>query len=260
MSEIIRIQNSDYHRYEELLLRKNDVKKECLYLEREYSRVFGELIIAVFKKKVECAKKKKAIAFCQVSFNRGELPDETALRDFIQKETAALQNHLEQMITEYDHANDCAAITEIDAVRIRTIYRRIAKQLHPDLHPAVLESDQLQQLWLDVQDAYQRNDIKELRELEVLAAKALSEIAGEISIPEIPNIQEKILSLEEEIKHMMDTDPYQYKFLLLDKNDVAAKKEALNEELKKYQEYSRQLDAMLSDLLPEGVMMIWDLN
>ena len=260
MSEIIRIQNGDYDRYAELLFRKNDVKKECLHLEQEYARVFGELIIAVFKKKVECAKKKKTIEFCQVSLNRGELPDESDLRDFIQKETAALQNHLEQMITEYDHANDCTTITESDAVRIRTIYRKIAKQLHPDLHPEVLESDQLQKLWLDVQAAYQRNDLKELRELEVLAAKALSETTGEISILEIPDIQDKIMALEEEIRCMMDTDPYQYKFLLLDEKDVAAKKEALNEELKQYQEYSQRLDAMLAGILPEGVMMIWDLN
>ena len=260
MSEIIRIQNDDYSRYEELLLRKNDVKKECLHLEQEYTRVFGELIIAVFKKKVECARKKKTIEFCQVSLNRGELPNESELRDFIQKETAALQNHLEQMITDYDHANDFTTITEIDATRIRTIYRKIAKQLHPDINPVVQESEQLQNLWLDVQSAYNRNDLKELRELEVLVTKALSETTGEISILQIPDIKEKILALEEEIRHIMDTDPYQYKFLLIDEKEVAARKDALNEELKKYQEYSQQLDAMLTEMLPEGVIMIWDLN
>ncbi len=260
MSEIIRMQNGNDRRYEELLLRKHDIKKECLYLEREYARVFGALIIAVFKKKIECVQKKKTIAFCQVSFNRGELPDETALRDFLQKETAALEKHLEQMITEYDHASGCTAITEIDAVKIRTIYRRIAKQLHPDLHPAVLGSDRLQQLWLEVQAAYQRNDLKELRELEVLAAGALSETAEKISVIEIPDLQEKIPALEEEIRRMMDTDPYQYKLLLMDENAVAAKKEELNEEFRKYREYSRQLDALLTGLLPEGVMMLWDLN
>ena len=130
----------------------------------------------------------------------------------------------------------------------------------PDINPVVQNSEQLQNLWLDVQSAYNRNDLRELRELEVLVTKALSETTGEITILQIPDIEEKILALEEEIRHIMDTDPYQYKFLLIDKKEVAARKEELNEELKKYQEYSQQLDAMLTEMLPEGVFMIWDLN
>ncbi len=48
MGELIKIKNSSYERYEELLLRRDDIVKEGYQLEIEYSRVFGELIIAVF--------------------------------------------------------------------------------------------------------------------------------------------------------------------------------------------------------------------
>ena len=42
MSEIIRVHGVQYERYEELLLRKSALRKECFQLEREYTRVFGE--------------------------------------------------------------------------------------------------------------------------------------------------------------------------------------------------------------------------
>jgi len=260
MNDLIWVKDGNYDRYEELLLRKNDLKKECLHLEEEYTRVFGEQIIAVFRKKVECAKKKKAIEFCQISLNHGQMPDESALKNFILKETAALQNHLEQMTNEYAHANDFTTITDVELTKIKTIYRKIAKKLHPDMNPMVRESEQLQNLWLDTLSAYNRNDLKELRELDVLVSKALADTSGETHILIIPDIEDKILALEEEIQHIMDTDPYQYKFLLLDQEAVTSKKDALAEELKTYQEYSAQLDDILSQTLPEGVIMIWDMN
>lgn len=259
MNEMILVRDANYDRYEELLLRKNDLKKECVHLEEEYTRVFGEAIIAVFRKKVECAKKKKTIEFCQMSLNRGLMPDESALRDFVLRETAALQNHLDEMVADYKIANDCTAISEVELTKIKTIYRRIAKKLHPDINPAVQHTEQLQNLWLDVLSAYTRNDLKELRELEVLVNKALTENDEPIVLL-IPDIDEKILALEEEIQHIMDTDPYQYKFLLLDQEAVNAKKKSLSDELKTYQEYCAQLDDILAQTLPEGVIMIWDMN
>ena len=258
MNDIFPIRDACYDRYEELLLRKNDLKKECLHLEEEYTRVFGEQVISVFKKKVECAKKKKTIEFCQASLNRGQMPDESELRLFIQRETAALQNHLEQMLTEYEQANDFTEVTQAEMTKIRTIYRKLAKKLHPDINPLVKDSEALQNLWHDVLSAYNRNDLKDLRELEVLVTKALSEASGETLVLIIPDIDEKILALEEEIQHIMDTDPYQFKFLLLDDDAVNARKEELESELKTYQEYSAQLDAILADTLPEGVYIIWE--
>ena len=258
MNEIIQARDGSYKRYEELLLRKNDLKKECLQLEAEYTRVFGEQLIAVFKLKLACARKKKTIEFCRKAFNRGEMPDEEALKLFVEKETLALRDHLEQMKTEYEGANDYSVVTEVELTKIRTIYRKIAKRIHPDINPAAKGSEKLQTLWVDVVSAYNRNDLKELRELEVLVTQALAEVTGEEAAVQIPDPEKKIPALEEEIRHIMDTDPYQYKFLLLDREAVQEKKDELDEENKAYREYSEQLDAALTEVLPEGVFIIWD--
>ena len=258
MNEIIQSRDGACERYEELLLRKNDLKKECLQLEAEYIRVFGEQMITVFKLKLACARKKKTIEFCQKAFNHGEMPDEEALKRFVEMETLALRDHLEDMQSAYESANDYTEITETELTKIRMIYRKIAKRIHPDMNPAAKESGKLQQLWLDAVSAYNRNDLKELRELDVLVTKALAEAAGEKAVLQIPGLEEKIVALEEEIRHIMDTDPYQYKFLLLDEEAVREKKEELAAEKKTYREYSEQLDAVMRDALPEGVYVIWD--
>ena len=261
MNELIVICDPAYDRYEELLLRKNDLKKECLHLELEYTRIFGEQIIAVFRKKIECVQKKKAIEFCQIALNRGQLPDESKLAEFIRNETLEMQEHLEQMISDYNSANDFTTLTESDSLKIKTIYRRIAKQIHPDINPHVQESERLKDLWHEVVSAYNRNDLESLSELEVLISRELSGIIGEVTAIQIPDIDKKIASLEEEIGHIMDTDPYQYKFLLTDKEAVAAKKEDLTRELNTYQEYSAQLDALLAEVTGKGdVDSLWDQN
>ena len=104
MSEMINVNPSGYSRYEELLLRKAMLRKECVHLENEYTRIFGEAILKLFRLKIECAKKKKTIEFCQRALNRGEEPDEAGLQDFIRQETREMQEHLQQMADEYESA------------------------------------------------------------------------------------------------------------------------------------------------------------
>ena len=137
MSEIIRINNAPYNKYEELLLRKSALRKECFQLEQEYTRVFGEDILTLFRLQIECAKKKKTIEFCQKAVNRGEEPDEHDLQEFILQETLELREHFQKLSDDYEFAKNTGEITEAELTKIRRIYRTQAKLLHPDLHPEV---------------------------------------------------------------------------------------------------------------------------
>ena len=76
MSEdIIRKNNSAYAKYEELLLRRDELKKEAFQMEQAYIREFGDLILEVFRKKLECIRKKKTIEYCRTFINHGENVD-----------------------------------------------------------------------------------------------------------------------------------------------------------------------------------------
>ena len=64
--------------------------------------------------------------------------------------------------------------------------------------------------------------------------------------------------MEKEIAGIMDRDPYQYKFLLQDPEAVKEKQQSLREEIKLYRDYSARLDKMLEEVLPPGMIIIWD--
>ncbi len=258
MSEIVNMNKSAYDRYEELLLRKSALKKECFQLEQEYTRLFGEAILKLYRLQIECAKKKKTIEFCQAAVNRGEEPDEQRLREFILKETLELREHFRKMSEEYEAAKSAVKISEADLAKIRKIYRRTVKLLHPDIHPEVAESGDLKDLWNRVSVAYACNDLKELEELEVLVAAALADRSGEEWKVEVPDLDARIASLEGEIDQITGTDPYQYKFLFDDPDAVEEKKKDLQGKIGEYTSYAAKLDEILASVLPEGMIVVWD--
>ena len=88
---IIKVKNSSYARYEELLLRRDDVKKKAFQYGVEYNRTFGELILKVFEKKIECIRKKKTVEYCQSFKNHGKNVD-----------LAGLQTYLERQLADYE--------------------------------------------------------------------------------------------------------------------------------------------------------------
>lgn len=258
MSDMINVSKSAYERYEELLLRRAALRKECFQLEQEYARLFGEALLKLYQLQIECAKKKKTIEFCQMAVNRGEEPDEGKLQDFIRKETRELEDHFQRLSEEYEVAKSAVKITEADVEKIRKIYRRTAKLLHPDLHPEVAESEKLKDLWNQVSAAYACNDLKELEELEILVAAALAEAGGDEWKVEVPDLDKRISSLEAEISNITDTDPYQYKFFLNDPEAVEEKKKNLQGQIGEYETYAAKLDEILASVLPEGMMIVWD--
>ena len=254
MNELIRSNGFSYERYEELVIRKNALQKECFQLEQEYIREFGEDTMAVYRLQLECARKKKTIEFCQMARNRGQEPDQNELGAFLARETAELQEHFQKLRDEYDSAKSTGTVTEAQLMDIRKTYRRLAKLIHPDLHPELGEA--VLDLWNQITAAYTCNDLESLKELEVLVAAALVEVAD--AQIEIPDIEEKIAKIETDISEMMSRNPYQFKFLLEDEEAVKEKHRSLKEEEENFRLYSEQLDRILEEVLPAGTFIIWN--
>lgn len=258
--EIIRVSNSAYSRYEELLMKRDAVKKEAFQLEQEYIRVFGDLILEVFQRKLDCIRKKKTIQYCQAFINRGEGIDREALQAYLLKEMAEYQAKLNDMIEENNAAKDSRRVSEGDLLKIKRIYHRLVKMIHPDINPVTADNEELMDLWQRLVIAYNCNDLKEMQEVEVLVNALLDKLdMGGLDVF-IPDIDKKIADLEAEIQKIISRDPYQYKYLLSDRKAVAEKKETLTGELKEYEEYSSRLDETLDGILGKGVKITWRMN
>lgn len=251
-------ENENYQQYEKLLFERDKYKKQAGEYLRDYIREFGELLTEVFRKKISCIEKKKMINYCQLRLNRGEMIDAQAMSEYIRREMEEYNEQLANMMHNNELCRKDVAISNSDVMQIKRIYRRIAKKIHPDIHPGTLDLPVLSDLWVEVTDAYERNDLKALEELEIQINSILRELGDDVPDAEIPDIEEKISALEAEIENILSTVPYQYKFLLEDEEKVQEYKEELQEELEEYTRYEKQLIEILKKYVAGGAKFTWE--
>ena len=255
--EIVFKEDGRCQEYENLLMERDRYRKQAFLALTAYIREFGELTAAVFKQKIACIERKKMLSQCVMYYNRGEHVDLTKVRAQIQREMAAYQEQLKEMIANNAACREIRRLPERDLLRIRQIYRSIAKKLHPDLNPLTAQNDQLLELWQRNITAFECNDLKELEELEVLVDQTLAALGQGRTTVNIPDIDEKIANLFAEIETIKTTDPYLHLRLLDDPDLVEEKKQALAQELREYEEYAAKLDQELKKFIIGGGTFTW---
>ncbi len=247
--DIVHIAVGDYPRYEALLLQRDQIRKDAQLYRRSYIREFGELINMLFEIKVNCIELKKSIAFCQIAKNRGERPDFSAMLEYVEKQMTAYKIQLKEMLEEYNETKLDSLINAEDVKEIKRLYRKIARQLHPDISPLIQQKPELLELWERASVAYKCNDLKMLQETDFLVQQALSQLGEASTELVIPDIQNRIIELEQEIHTIISTEPYSYKTLLEDEESVKREKQELNSEIDEYREYEAQLRIQLDILM-----------
>ena len=255
--DIIYKEDGRYKEYENLLMERDRYRKEAVLALRAYIREFGELTTAVFKQKIACIERKKMLSLCLMYYNRGESVDLKKVKTQIQAEISEYQDQLNKMIANNEACKILKQLPEIELLRIKQIYRSIAKKLHPDLNPLTEQHEELMELWRRNIAAFECNDLKELEELEVLVDQALTALGQGSTTITIPDIDEKIEKLHEEIEKIKNTDPYLYFRILEDSSLKHEKMQDLEQELKEYQDYAGQLDLELKKFIIGGGTFTW---
>ena len=246
MDEIIKGENRAYEKYEEVLIRRDNLKKEAEQYHHEFIRVFGDYITESFKLKIECIKKKKMIAYCQALENQGKKILSSNLRAFIEKEMADYQAELDAMILDVNAAKKASAISPTDLKKIKDIYYGLVKLLHPDLHPELAGDEQIKEYWKKIEIAYRHNQLEDIQELDIVVRRYLARRGYNDTAIEVEDVEEKIKKVEDEITEIITTNPYLYKILLNDERSVKEKTIEYKEEIESYQSYSERLDEILS--------------
>ena len=246
MKELIRLENDSYERYEELLIRRDVLRKEAFQYETEYVRVFGDLIAGAFEAKISCIEKKKIIAYCQAILNRGGNVDPAQLEEYIRKVMADYNDQLQDILARNEASKAGEHISEYEFRQIKKIYHAIARKIHPDMNPDLKDDEKVKDLWNRTVIAYECNRLKELQELQVLVNSHLASIDRKHDDVVIPDIEEKIFELNEEIDRIINTDPYTFKYLLNDREAVEDKKGDLKEEIEDYEKYAKELDEVIA--------------
>ena len=242
MNGLIRVKNESYSRYEEVLLRKANLKKEAHQIMLNYLNVFGDLIQELFTLKVECIKLKKMISYCQAMVNKNIPLNRAGLEQHIEKQMSDYQKELDDMIAQVKNAKESVDVSLATVRLIKQKYYRLAKLIHPDLHPEYADDEVIQELWYRINVAYECNQLNDMEELEVQVNAYLASLGEGGEMPEIANLEEKIEAVEKEIDTIVHTKPYIYRFILEDPDDVKRKKEELQEDIQSYTDYKEELE------------------
>ncbi len=259
--EIIKVRNGQYEQYEELLLKREHFLKEASQYLIGYTREFGELTAEVFEIKIRCIRLKKEIAWCQKKLNMGGKIDINAMKAEMDRMMAMYYAELADMVQDAENAKRFEYITPVKVQQVKRIYRELAKKLHPDINPGTKEQEKLKDLWNRISIAYYHNDLEELRELKVLTTAALKELGDDGLEVEIPDLDQKIARLEDEISNIVTTEPYTYKELLRDPVKIEEKRRSLEAEKAEYLAYRDRLqETMDTMLLKQGGHLIWQMN
>ncbi len=232
--------------YEELLIKRDILKKDAGSYLTAYICEFGQLITAVFEVKIECIKKKKSIAFCRNAINRGEKPHAAELYAFIEENMKDYYKQLEKMVEDNELCLKSKTFSEATVNECKKYFRRIAKLIHPDINPSASEDKKMMELWQRTVEAHNHNDLKTLEELVVLVESAVQD--GQVNTHDIiiPDIDEKIAQLKIEIEEILNTTPYTYGELLSDFEKIEQLKTELQLELEEYKKYSKELEEVLA--------------
>ena len=252
MDELIFMDGGDYKRYEELLIRRDRLLKEAESIHISYIQEFGELQLKDFELKVECIRIKKEISYCQQALNRGKVIDADEMRRVIEESMALYNMQLQELLAAKNAADTAKTSPAFKVERAKRCYRRLAKLIHPDIYPEVMENEELRDLWNRIVIAYKCNDDEELEDLETLVRMALQKEGVDLGEPNIENLAAKISKLEDEINDILTSEPYIWEDLLSDPDKVSTKKEELNKSIEEYTKYKEELQKILEDLLSEG--------
>lgn len=255
--DLIKSADSLYEAYVALLLERDQLEKETGRIWMAYLRRFGKLISDSYEEKVECIKCQKTIAYYQNALNQGGVVDSAAMEGYLEREMSAYYTNLDHMLKENEAANTADKSTPSEVRQAKALYMRLARWIHPDLHPETDSSDELKELWQKVLTAYHHNDVKELSSLEVPIQKALNELGSDETKPDVPEIEEKIDELRSEINSIIHAEPYVLRYYL-DYEEAAERKEAeLKAELGSYQKYHKELAAVILQMLQGGGLKIY---
>ncbi len=233
--------------YESLLLYKIELEKECHDIELEYYARFGEPLLKLLKLKLETAKMKQRIAYCQKMKNQGLTPDEEEMERYAKSSCA--DAYLEFIRAsakkkQADRCNEGPYLNPVEISQSKRLFRALMKMLHPDIHPELADNPLASSIYEHALTAYKQNNVHQIIELYDLASMQF----GEDDV-EIDGVEDKITRLKEEIGEIETHKPYLYRVYLEDPDKGKALLDDLTRQIKEYEAFLEELDGRLSLLL-----------
>lgn len=254
--------DNDMDKYVRLIIKRDQLLKEAACYEDEYLREFGEEMLNLYEEKVKCIEVRKKIHHCQARVNHHDPIDREKMEKMVFLEMQDYYENLKGLQNDVKQAKEMKQVSAYTAMEAKRHYRNIAKMVHPDIQPLAKENAFMREVWERAVKAYRACEADELAEIELVTARQLKRLGiKETEIPPVDQVEEKIERIRNQINHIINTDPYQYRELLLHPELVEERHDELLDEMMQYQNYRIELEKMLELFLSEGdVTILWKMD
>jgi len=230
-------------------------------LEAIYNREIGVLEFELLQYQVELQRIKRKVEMLTAKINRGETIDGSIIMEVDRQLECEfltwkkkLFEHEKQLQESERLLSSHQAMSDEDSRKLKMIYRKICKLIHPDIAASMSLADQF---WMQAQKAYGDGDIDQLEILLILILKQANDDSQYHVDPvdEEERLQKLICSLAEKLESMKKKPPYCYADKIMDSEWINQKQKYLLEKIELIQQvmtrYKRVIELMID--CPETV-------
>ena len=222
-----------------------------------YMEAVGQLQYEVLVLRYEIALLKQKRDLLQAYKNRGEKADLNYVDEHVE---ATAKTYNENIQREEEKIKQAKAYIEEqkeeekknqenEKRELRDLYRKLVHRLHPDLHPEQTEWEK--ELFLKVQDAYEKGDLERLRELAQqleagMPADAVDNETTEEWEERINQLKEEIAKIREEIEKILQEFPFTYRERLNNPEWIAQTQDMLRKEISELEKEKIRLEKIVN--------------
>lgn len=205
-------------------------------LEAEYQIRIGSLMFQKFCLQTEINKSKRIIEIIQSSLNRGEKASRQSIEKVLEVEFSDWEERLKEHLEMIEKAREIekSRLSVEESEKITSLYRKLVRKLHPDMNNATYLKNK--SLWDQVQNLYERSDLKGLESLWKVA-QGLEELdmdppsTMELMREREHRLKESIKEVRESIAELCSGHPFTLRENLLDSEWVSSQRLILNKEI-----------------------------
>jgi hypothetical protein len=226
-------------------------------IEAEYNLKIWGLEYEAFTLECQVRRARRRLELARGYVNRNERVPSASIESALDDEFSQWQAKIEEMRSSLEAARAfelTPCLSAIETRELQTLYRRLAKRLHPDLNPHQTERER--NLWLQVADAYRDGALEELRALSLLLdSEPLPGDSSDAQTSVLDTLRRRRDKLRAHVEralthlaHIKTTLPYTLQQKLNDGPWLAARAAELREKIALLKEHCLALDAAYRQL------------
>ncbi len=237
-----------------LLTDKDILIKDVLpNIEALFNVKIGQKYYEAFCIECQVRRLKRKLQLIQASINSNLAFSNEKIEEQLEKEFIDWQKQIEAMKESIKNSEDRLnnLMTLEETKEIQSLYKKLAKKLHPDINPN--QSEEHKNLWFQVSEAYEFSDLEELKAIYILVENYEENIdfkdKNEIESlkARIEYIKERINDILRDINEVKSKFPYSIKHNLEDDEWVNNEIMNTNQKIKDLNSQKKILEQMLKE-------------